>query len=144
MCMWLCTFMSCRWLASMHSWACDYAHLCYAPSYSKECDYAHPCHPVGLHLCIHEHVIVHFYVMHPAIPRTPEESLDHLFGLFNRLFPQRKNIWFWVIHLASSLASVSKRISSFDHPFGLSPVLFSLEKLSCFGSVICHIKHISI
>ena len=129
MCMWLCTFRLCSYLVTMYARACDYAHLC---------------HAVCLHLCIHEHVIMHIYVMHPAIPRIPEESFDHLFGLFNRLSPQRKNIWLWVIHLVSLLDSVSKRISSFDHPIGLSPVMFSLEKLSCFGSVICHIKHISI
>ena len=78
--------------------------------YACACDYAHLCHAVGLHLCMHEHVIMHIYVMHSAIPRTSKKSLDHLFGLFNRLFPQGKNIWFWVIHLVSLLDnSVSKR-----------------------------------
>ena len=55
MCMWLCTFRLCSYLVTMYACACDYAHLC---------------HAVGLHLCIHEHVIMHIYVMHPAISRN--------------------------------------------------------------------------
>ena len=94
--------------------------------YACACDYAHLCHAVGLHLCMHEHVIIHIYVMHSVIPRTSKKSLDHLFGSFNRLFPQGRNIWFWVIHLVSLLVnSVSKRISSFDQALGLSPVMSS-------------------
>ena len=54
--------------------------------YACACDYAHLCHSVGLHLCIHEHVIMHIYVMHSAITRTPQESytiyLAHLIDYF--------------------------------------------------------------
>ena len=92
--------------------------------YTCECDYAHLSYVVSLGLCMHVYVIMHIYAIPLCYalryPRTPQESLDHLFGLFNRLFPHGKNIWFWVIHLVSLLDnSVSKRISSFDHPFGL-------------------------
>ena len=90
------------------------------------CDYAHLCHAVDLHLCMHEHVNMHIYVMHSAIPRTPQESFDHSFGLLNRLFPHANNILFWAIRLVSLLDnSVRKIISSFDHLFGLIKVMFS-------------------
>ena len=111
--------------------------------YACACDYAHLCHAVGLHLCMHEHVIMHIYVLHSAIPRTPQESLDHLFGLFNRLFPHGKNIWFWVIYLVSLLDnSVNKRLSS------LKPSFWSLTKYCSpkrnylvYGPAICPIYY---
>ena len=70
MSMWLRTFMLCSQLVTIHAWACDYAHLCYA---------------VSLWLRMHVHVIMHIYAMQPACNYACMSMWLCTFTLFSQL-----------------------------------------------------------
>ena len=143
MCMWLFTSMLCCQLVTTYAWACEYVHLCHAFSYANDslvvsgplnwliqqtipfnrlCTFMLCSQLITMYAWAYEYV----HLCHAF--SYANDSLV-VSGPINWLIQQTISSWEKYLVLATYLIfllnnSVSKRISCFDHPFGLLEVTF--------------------